>query len=74
MPIALDNGLDYRDLAAWNNIENINRIRVGQVLRLAPPGESSPAPDGIAAGPGVTTIPLRPAPPVIAGDGKAPTF
>ncbi len=33
--IALDHGLDYRELAAWNNIENVNLIRVGQVLRLA---------------------------------------
>jgi lipoprotein NlpD len=30
--IALDSGLDYRELAAWNNIENANVIRVGQVL------------------------------------------
>ena len=28
--IALDHGLDYRELAAWNNIENVNVIRVGQ--------------------------------------------
>src|SRR4051812_7571250 len=31
--IALDNGLDYRELAAWNNLDNPNVIRVGQVLR-----------------------------------------
>ena len=37
--IALDHGLDYRELAAWNNIENLNLIRVGQVLRLTAPGE-----------------------------------
>ena len=36
--IALDHGLDYRELAAWNNLENVNLIRVGQVLRLAAPG------------------------------------
>jgi len=72
--IALDNGLDYRELAAWNSIENVNRIRVGQVLRLGPPGESvagtSPSPDG------VTTAPLRSAPPVTEsrtpGAGAAP--
>ena len=29
MQIALDHGLDYRELAAWNNIENVNLIRVG---------------------------------------------
>ena len=36
--IALDHGLDHRELAAWNNIENPNRIRVGQQLRVKPPG------------------------------------
>jgi lipoprotein NlpD len=57
--IALDHGLDYRDLAAWNNLDNPNRIEVGQVLRLAPPGAAS-------AATGVTTTPLKTAPPVVA--------
>jgi lipoprotein NlpD len=35
--IALEFGLDYRELATWNNIEP-SRIRVGQQLRLSPPG------------------------------------
>ncbi len=56
--IALDHGLDYRDLAAWNGIENVNLIREGQVLRLAAPGGEAGA--GSAAG--VTTSPLRTAP------------
>src|SRR6185312_16263780 len=47
--IALDSGLDYRELAAWNNLENVNRIFPGQVLRLTAPGE--PAPAAIAAPP-----------------------
>jgi len=38
--IALDHGLDYRDLIHWNNIENPNRILVGQVLRTRAPGSS----------------------------------
>lgn len=59
--IALDAGLDYRELAAWNNIENVNLIRVGQVLRLAAPGESAP----VAQPGGVVTAPLRSAPPVV---------
>ena len=65
--IALDNGLDYRELAAWNSIENVNRIRVGQVLRLTAPGDNAPAgsaPDG------VVTAPLRSAPPVT--EARAP--
>ena len=38
--IALDNGLDYRELAEWNNIDNPNVIRSGQQLRLRPPQTS----------------------------------
>ncbi|MGE5088744.1 MAG: LysM peptidoglycan-binding domain-containing protein, partial [Candidatus Levyibacteriota bacterium] len=48
--IALDNGLDYRELAAWNNIDNVNRIYVGQVLRLAAPGQLPAAVQAAAAG------------------------
>ncbi|HVO90898.1 MAG TPA: peptidoglycan DD-metalloendopeptidase family protein [Casimicrobiaceae bacterium] len=75
--IALDNGLDYRDLAAWNMIDNVNRIRVGQVLRLTPPGETiAAAPSNVAPAPapeGVVTAPLRTAPPVSeARPGPAP--
>jgi lipoprotein NlpD len=66
--IALDYGLDYRELAAWNNIENPNLIRVGQALRLSAPGE----PPGAAAAPGVTITPLKPAAPVVAGDARSP--
>jgi lipoprotein NlpD len=58
--IALDSGLDYRELAAWNNLENANVIRVGQVLRLAAPGEAPVMAQ--EAPPGVTTAPLRSAP------------
>jgi len=50
--IALQYGLDYRELAAWNNITNPNMIAVGQVLVLAAPGSNQPAappPDAQAA-------------------------
>ncbi len=56
--IALDHGLDYKDLAAWNNLENPNKILVGQVLRVAAPGEAP------AAATGVTTTPLKVGPAV----------
>ncbi len=59
--IALDHGLDYKDLASWNGLENPNLIRVGQILRVAAPGEPAPA-----AGPGVITTPLKMQPPVTA--------
>lgn len=40
--IALQYGLDYRELAMWNNIENPNVIKVGEVLRVTPPGSPEP--------------------------------
>jgi lipoprotein NlpD len=74
--IALDTGLDYRELAAWNNIENVNRIYVGQVLRLMPPGalganasavnpgNAEPAGATSDTSSGVVTAPLRAPPPI----------
>ncbi|MBL8525807.1 MAG: peptidoglycan DD-metalloendopeptidase family protein [Betaproteobacteria bacterium] len=35
--IALANGLDYRELAMWNNIDNPNVIKLGDTLRLSAP-------------------------------------
>ena len=40
--IALQHGLDYRELAAWNNVTNPNRIEIGQVLVLAAPAGMAP--------------------------------
>ena len=66
--IALDSGLDYRDLAAWNNIENVDRIYPGQVLRLAAPGQPTAFARSETAT-GVTTAPLRSAPTI--GESRA---
>jgi len=38
--IALDHGQDHKEIAAWNNLENPNVIKIGQILRVVPP--SSP--------------------------------
>ncbi len=38
--IALENGQSMRDIARWSQVENPNRIEVGQVLRVVPPGAS----------------------------------
>lgn len=48
--IALQYGLDYKDLAAWNSIENVNLIHAGQELRLAAAqaAASEPAAPGAA--------------------------
>jgi lipoprotein NlpD len=40
--IALQYGLDYREVAALNNITNVNVISVGQVLVLAAPAGAAP--------------------------------
>lgn len=40
--IALENGQSYRDLAAWNNLEDPNKIQVGQQLRVKPTTASEP--------------------------------
>ena len=64
--IALDHGLDYRELAAWNNLENVNVIRIGQALRLTSPSDAAPA-----AGSVVQTAPLRTVPPLTTADAAA---
>ena len=38
--IALDNGQSMQDVARWSHVENPNRIEVGQVLRVVPPGSN----------------------------------
>ena len=58
--IALDLGLDYRDLATWNNIDNPNVIRVGQVLVVAAPGQTTGTPPAASA----VTTPLAAAAPI----------
>ncbi|KAF0814176.1 Murein hydrolase activator NlpD [Andreprevotia sp. IGB-42] len=49
--IALDHGLSYRELAAWNNLNDVNGINVDQVLRLTAPDSAGNA--------GVETRPLK---------------
>lgn len=41
--IALDHGVYYRDLAAWNGLPDANSIKEGQVLRTAAPGNETTA-------------------------------
>ena len=46
--IALQYGLDYRELAAWNFITNPNQLSVGQVLVVAAPPGAQPPPGPVA--------------------------
>jgi lipoprotein NlpD len=43
--IALEHGVDYRELAQWNSLDDPTRIRTGQVLRVA-----RPEPRGVTIG------------------------
>jgi len=36
--IGLESGQSHRDIARWNNLDNPNKIEIGQVLRVIPPG------------------------------------
>lgn len=55
--ISLNHGLKYKDVAAWNNLPDTG-IKVGQVLRLTPPGGSMPS---AAAGTAPVTVATSPA-------------
>jgi len=77
--IAAERGIDYRELAAWNNIDNINVLRVGQVLRITSPSEPASSAAGVQTAPLRTEspvgVPQAPVPPVaIAPQAAAPAI
>ena len=57
--IALEYGQDYRDIASWNNIADPNRIMVGQVLRVQPPGGTEAAAAAPVVAPVVAGAPVE---------------
>lgn len=72
--IALEHGLDYRDLALWNGLDNPGSLRIGQQLRVLAQASAAVAaplktPDGSVEarplGTGPTAVPL-PAPAAVA--------
>ena len=50
--IALELGIDYRELARWNQLDDTAKIRVGQALRIVPGEEDSAVHIGAARVPG----------------------
>lgn len=56
--IALDHGLNYRDVVAWNRLANPDDIKVDQVLRLT-------APDHVAGGMQTNPVPMPELRPVV---------
>ena len=87
--IGLDSGQSFRDIARWNNMENPNRLEVGQVVRVVPPpaaalaakplSPASPSPSAPAtpAAPTAAAAPDKPAaplaPPVAQQPGGQPS-
>jgi lipoprotein NlpD len=58
--IALDLGVDWRELAAWNQLSDATRLQTGQVLRVRPPqapAAAAPA-EGVVVSPIETTQPI----------------
>lgn len=41
--IALDHGLEYRQLAEWNRLDDPSVVKAGELLRLKPPAATAPA-------------------------------
>ena len=56
--IAAAFGRDVKDLARWNNIDDPSRIRVGQTLRVVPPGAEAAAALPVSPTSPATTRPL----------------
>ena len=48
--IALSHGIDYRDLARWNKLDDPTKMKVGQALRIVPGEEDSSVQIGAARG------------------------
>jgi lipoprotein NlpD len=69
--IALDHGLDYRELAAWNELADPNVIQADQRLRLRAPPGWKPPPEP-AAEEEVVARPLTAAPQIEAKALEAP--
>lgn len=51
--IALSNERDYREVAAWNGIVDPSVIKVGQELRVTPPGDDAVVSGAVAVAPAV---------------------
>jgi len=66
--IATAFGRDHRDIARWNNIDDPNKLRIGQELRVIPPPETAVVTPVTPA----TDAQSRPLTPPLAGTATAP--
>jgi lipoprotein NlpD len=71
--IALEHGVDYRELSQWNRLEDPSKIRVGQELRVISPEDRSAVQVGTARAPReIESRPLGSVPPGSSSPGFAP--
>lgn len=54
--IGLDHGQSHNDLALWNNLKNVDDIKVGQVLKVSPPDAIGGAQTGAVTNGGAVEI------------------
>jgi lipoprotein NlpD len=59
--IALDQGVAWRDLAAWNQLSDPTQLATGQVLRVRPPQAAGAAEPGV----GVVVSPIETGQPIV---------
>ncbi|WP_231137259.1 peptidoglycan DD-metalloendopeptidase family protein [Chromobacterium paludis] len=67
--ISLNHGLKYKDVAEWNKLPD-NNIKVGQVLRLTPPGSDAAQPQPAPVAQVQPASAANPAPPAEGGQAK----
>ncbi len=74
--IALEHGVDYRDVAQWNFLDDPTKLRVGQTLRVKPPEDTLAPGVQVGAAPGAGRLEARPldssGPPAPAGARTEP--
>lgn len=69
--IALEHGRDHKEVAAWNGIENPNSIKVGQRLRVTPPGGEGAPVVVVKPVAGPAPVEIKPAPGKVAAPPPA---
>lgn len=69
--IALEHGHDYREMAEWNDIQPPYVIKIGQVLKLTPPGSDGAIPLQLPGVPVAKPLPTVAALPALKTEPKA---
>jgi lipoprotein NlpD len=73
--IALEYGQAWRDVAAWNNLDDPNKLEVGQVLRVLAPetvAQAAPVNAGSVQARPINTPPSGSAAPAVPGSSSSP--